>query len=69
MSKEFIGSSYKIIINQDDCIGCEACVNNCPAEVFEMIDDKSYATNVASCCSTLSCVAVCPVGAIDVQHF
>ena len=67
MSKEFIGESYKITINQDDCIGCEACANNCPLQVFEIIDGKSHATNVDSCCSTLSCVAICPVSCIQVE--
>ena len=68
MSKVFKGQHVKITINQDDCIGCEACVSNCPVEVYEMIDGKSHATNVDSCCSTLSCVAVCPVGAIQVEQ-
>ena len=67
MSKEFIGSNYKITINQDDCIGCEACMNNCPLDVFEMIDGKSHATNVDNCCSTLACTSACPVGCIQVE--
>ena len=68
MSKIFQGSHCKISINQEDCIGCEACVNNCPVEVYEMIDGKSHATNIDNCCSTLSCVAVCPVSAIQVEQ-
>lgn len=32
----------EVIIDQDECIGCEACVETCP-EVFEMGDDeKAY---------------------------
>ncbi|BFU23400.1 4Fe-4S ferredoxin iron-sulfur binding domain containing protein [Entamoeba histolytica HM-3:IMSS] len=67
MSKVFTSKTVKITINQDDCIGCEACVQNCPVQVYEMIDGKSNATNVDSCCKTLSCVSVCPVSAITVD--
>ncbi len=28
----------KAIVNQDECTGCELCVQTCP-EVFEMADD------------------------------
>ena len=67
MSKIFKGSNYQITIDHDSCIGCEACADNCPLDVFEMIDSKSHATNVDNCCSTLTCVAVCPVSAIQVE--
>jgi len=29
----------KVIVDEETCIGCEACVETCP-EVFEMNDDK-----------------------------
>lgn len=29
----------EVIIDQDECIGCEACVETCP-EVFEMGEDE-----------------------------
>ncbi len=32
-----------IVINEDDCMGCEACVETCP-EVFEMNADGDKAT-------------------------
>jgi len=29
----------KVTVDEEECIGCEACVETCP-EVFEMSDDK-----------------------------
>ena len=30
----------KVTVDEETCIGCEACVDTCP-EVFEMVDDKA----------------------------
>ena len=32
-----------IVINEEECVGCETCVELCPA-VFEMNDDGDKAT-------------------------
>ncbi len=32
----------KVVINEDECIGCEACVETCP-EVFSFDDDDGKA--------------------------
>lgn len=34
--------SEKVIIDQDECIGCEACVETCPS-VFSFDDDEEKA--------------------------
>ncbi|MDR1861417.1 MAG: ferredoxin [Candidatus Ancillula sp.] len=56
-----------ITIN-DDCIGCEACVGNCP-EVFEMGDDKAVVIASADIDANIEAVneAIdgCPVSAIE----
>ncbi|MDK2956837.1 MAG: ferredoxin [Desulfovibrionales bacterium] len=43
-----------IVIDEDECIGCEACVEICP-EVFEM-DDNSGKAVVKEPDSALDCV-------------
>ena len=56
-----------IVIDQDECIGCESCVEICP-EVFEMDADGEKATVIAPD-STLDCVEeaieTCPNEAIS----
>jgi len=56
-----------IVIDLDECIGCESCVEICP-EVFEMDADGEKATVIAPE-STLDCVdeaiETCPNEAIS----
>ncbi|WFS61001.1 MULTISPECIES: ferredoxin [Desulfovibrionaceae] len=56
-----------IVIDHDECIGCESCVEICP-EVFEMDADGEKAT-VIDPDSTLDCVdeaiETCPNEAIS----
>jgi ferredoxin len=56
-----------VVVDQDECIGCESCVEICP-EVFEMDADGEKATVIAPD-STLDCVDeaidTCPNEAIS----
>ena len=56
-----------IVIDVDECLGCETCVELCP-EVFKMDDDGEKAV-VIDPDSTLECVEEaiysCPVEAIS----
>lgn len=58
----------KIIIDEDDCIGCEACVETCP-EVFGFDDDDSKAFVIEDSDQDADCVdeaiASCPVECIS----
>jgi len=58
----------EVIVDQDKCIGCGACVDVCPSSVFEMGDDgKSKVINESACIACMSCVGVCPTEAITVD--
>jgi ferredoxin len=56
-----------IEINEEECMGCEACVETCP-DVFEMNDDGDKAI-VKDADSTADCVEEaidsCPAEAIS----
>lgn len=56
-----------IVIDQDECIGCESCVEICP-DVFEMDEDGEKALVIAED-STEDCVdeaiETCPTEAIS----
>ncbi len=58
----------KIIVNQDTCIGCAACVAACPKS-FEMFEGK--ARPIKSEVKKITCekeaVEICPVQAISIK--
>ena len=54
-------------IDPDLCIGCGICVEMCPNEVLEMIDDISTMVNEEECAACGICETNCEYGAIQVD--
>lgn len=54
------------IVVSDKCTGCETCVNNCPASVYEIQNGKSVPVRVEDCILCRTCESQCPEGAIQV---
>jgi len=59
---------YEVVVDPDKCEGCEECVEVCPADVFEMEDDKSVPVNAEECLGCESCIEVCDQEAITVTE-
>ncbi len=57
-------ATVTIEIDEDKCDGDGACVEQCPAIVFEIVDGKSHAINMDDCTECCICVDACPVQAI-----
>lgn len=55
---------WKLSINQDNCIHCKKCCNQCPASLQIDTGDKVKSSECYSC---LRCVSVCPRNAISVN--
>lgn len=58
-------------VDQEHCIGCEACVSDCPLLVLTM---KREVPTVASgrealCINCLHCLTICPTGAISINGY
>ncbi|MEG1602022.1 MAG: 4Fe-4S binding protein [Cloacibacillus sp.] len=54
----------KATVDQDVCVGCEACVGVCPVSAISMQDGKAH-VDPDPCVECGSCVSTCPVSAIS----
>lgn len=59
---------FKPRVDADKCIGCGECVDICPTEVYELIDEKSVPVNADECIGCESCVEVCEQEAVTVEE-
>ncbi|MBP9203424.1 MAG: NAD(P)-binding domain-containing protein [Kofleriaceae bacterium] len=51
-------------INDDRCIGCEACVDVCPTEVLDLVDHKVRVARFSDCVQCEQCANACPTMAL-----
>ncbi len=62
--KKYESGDFALEIDENLCSGAGECVSVCPADVFELVDDKATAPNVDDCIECCLCVDACPAGAI-----
>ena len=60
-----ISLGLKIEIDYDKCKGSGKCVEECPSEVFEIVDGKATCPGVDDCIECCACVEFCPENAIS----
>lgn len=51
-------------INQDDCVNCYLCEENCPVEAI-WLDEEKVVLNNDKCIRCINCTSHCPVGALN----
>jgi len=62
--------SYFVV--NENCNGCLACVQNCPANALTWKDNgekRVLLHNMARCARCANCWRICPQQAIEFQHF
>jgi ferredoxin len=59
-------SIFKIQVNYDTCIACEACAKVCPSSVMEAILKRERKT-IPDCFSCATCIGVCPTNSISLK--
>jgi len=61
-----MGSTIKVLINGDKCIGCGQCVADCPSHILEI---KNRKANLSSnqCLKCGHCFAICPANAVNLD--
>ena len=51
-------------INQDECVNCYLCEENCPVEAI-WLDEEQVVLNNDKCIRCINCTSHCPVGALN----
>jgi ferredoxin len=64
-SKFVAPSRFQAYVDEDDCVGCESCLERCYFDALSMEDDKAV-VNSDKCVGCGLCAVVCPSEAI---HF
>jgi len=60
-----ISRGFKMVeieIDEDACVGCGSCVDDCPNNVYQMNEEtwKTTVVNADDCMACLSCHEICP---------
>ncbi len=54
-----------VLVDQDTCIGCEACISVCPVDSLSMNDNGKAESDDDTCIDCGACIGTCPVSAIS----
>lgn len=68
---EAVDFIMKEIVMKNRCVGCAACVEVCPVDVFDFVSDKPADRRHSSCIFCGMCAAVCPparLGSSDLSN-
>jgi len=55
------------VVNEEECVGCGACVDVCPTEAITMTDDDVAKVDPETCTDCGTCVEECPSEAITMN--
>lgn len=55
------------IVNQEECVSCGTCVENCPEEAISMGENDMPVIDKEKCNECSTCVENCPSEAISVE--
>jgi len=63
---ELVHNRYWAVIDPEECIGCEACLERCQMNAIEI--EETAKINAARCIGCGLCVTTCPVEAIQLEE-
>ena len=56
------------IVDEELCTGCEICVDECPTNALEMVDDIAVLVRPEDCDGKGECAETCPSEAITMEE-
>ncbi|MHC1605618.1 MAG: 4Fe-4S binding protein [Candidatus Methanofastidiosia archaeon] len=57
-----------VIVDEEKCNGCGECIDSCPSEVFEMVNEKAKPVRIEDCTACMLCETQCEAEAITVEE-
>lgn len=67
MKQTYLKNVVTLKLIEDNCIGCQMCLNVCPHAVFIMNNGKAEIVNKDWCMECGACAKNCPGAAIEVK--
>ncbi|MBD3214758.1 MAG: 4Fe-4S dicluster domain-containing protein [Candidatus Lokiarchaeota archaeon] len=61
----YVNRKGRVLVDEDLCINCGACVSLCPTDALHFEDDESVQFEEDKCIGCLICIDSCPRGAIE----
>ncbi len=58
---------WQVTVDKEKCTGCNECVENCPGEVYKLIDAKATPVNMDECHGCFTCVDSCDEDAVTIE--
>ena len=55
------------IVNEEECVQCGTCAENCPEEAITLDDNQNPKVDKEKCTECGTCVENCPSEAISVE--
>ena len=56
----------EVKVDEEKCDGCGSCVDVCPVEVLEIVEEKSKVKNPDECLACGACEVQCPNTSIEI---
>jgi heterodisulfide reductase subunit A len=68
--KEMLGNAVVAHIDPETCVGCQGCLNVCPYEAIQYLEDRKICeVNEAICKGCGACAATCPSASAQLMLF
>jgi ferredoxin len=64
VKEEILEAFERVVDDQDICIGCSACVAQCPHKAWELDENNKARLIWDRCKDDFICLAICPVSCI-----
>lgn len=61
-------SAFVAVVDKDECVGCETCLDRCQMEALIMDDDSVAVVDLDRCIGCGLCVTTCPTEALSLER-